>query len=95
MEEKTTFYYYKEGGGTLTDSYMEEFTVIYTFEAVDITDAERQLKEVCPDSPLFNTQEMRCPKCYGTQYQILPRKIMGVPTNKFDRVCVRCQKKFW
>lgn len=101
-KEKTKYYYYKEGGGGLTNTLSSRFTPLYTFEAVDMKDAERQLKEVMPNSPLINndsanTDKVRCPRCRSTEIQILPRKfslLTGFATNKFDRVCVRCKHRF-
>lgn len=76
------------------------FTPIYTFDAVDMEDAERQLKEVLPNSPLVNDNSpdaVRCPHCRSTQIQLVPRKfslLTGFATNKFDRICVMCKKRF-
>lgn len=98
--EKHTYYYYKEGGGMLDDTLSSKFTPLYTFEAVDMEDAERQLKEVCPNSPLFQSNlspEIRCPRCFSTQFQLVPRKfsiLTGFATNRFDRMCVMCKKRF-
>lgn len=98
-KEKTKWYYYKEGGGTLTDTVYER-SPLYTFDAMDIEDAKRQLKEVLPNSSLVNDNSpdtVRCPRCRSTQIQIVPRKfslLTGFATNKFDRICVKCKKKF-
>lgn len=98
-KEKTKWYYYKEGGGTLTDTVYER-SPQYTFDAVDVEDAKRQLKEVLPNSPLVNDNSpdiVRCPRCRSTQIQMVPRKfslLTGFATNRVDRVCVRCQKRF-
>lgn len=101
-KEKTTYYYYEEGGGMLDDTLSSRFTPLYTFEAVDMKDAERQLKEVMPNSPLINNDsanndKVRCPRCRSTEIQLVPRKfslLTGFATNKFDRVCVRCKHRF-
>ena len=101
-KEKTTYYYYKEGGGGLTDTLSSRFTPLYTFEAVDMEDAERQLREVMPNSPLLNDNssdsgKVRCPRCRSTEIQLVPRKfslLTGFATNRFDRMCVRCKRKF-
>ncbi len=100
QKEMQTFYYYKEGGGTLINTLSSKFTPLYTFQALDMKDAERQLKEVLPNSPLFSSStssQTRCPRCHSTEIQLVPRKftiLTGFATNKFDRMCVRCQKKF-
>ena len=99
-KETTKWYYYKEGGGGLDDMLYDDFAPLYTFDAVDIEDAKRQLKEVLPNSPLVNNNSpdiVRCPRCRSTQIQMVPRKfslLMGFATNRLDRVCVRCQKRF-
>lgn len=99
QKEKTKWYYYKEGGGTLTDTLYNR-SPLYTFDAVDVEDAKRQLKEVLPNSPLVNDNSpdiVRCPRCRSTQVQMVPRKfslLTGFATNRLDRVCVRCQKRF-
>lgn len=96
--EKKTFYYYDSG--TLTGTLYSHRKPIYTFQATDIDDAERQLKGVCPNSPLFETtpsKQIRCPRCMSTQFQLVPRKfslLTGFATNKFDRMCVMCKKRF-
>ena len=96
--EKTTFYYYDSG--TLAPVLFDHRKPIYTFQATDIEDAERQLKEVCPNSPLFETtssKQIRCPRCMSTSFQLVPRKfslLTGFATNKFDRMCVMCKKRF-
>ena len=99
-KEKHTYYYYKEGGGTLTDTLSSQFTPIYTFEAVDMKDAEQQLKEVMPNSPLLNdnlSPETRCPYCRSKEIQLVPKRfsiLTGFATNSFNRVCVHCKRKF-
>ena len=99
-KEKTKWYYYKEGGGMLDDTLSSHFTPLYIFDAIDVEDAKRQLKEVLPNSPLVNDNSpeiVRCPRCRSTQIQMVPRKfslLTGFATNRLDRVCVRCQKRF-
>lgn len=100
QKETTKWYYYKEGGGTLMTTLSSQYSPLYTFDAVDIKDAERQLKEILPNSPLINDNSpdiVRCPRCRSTQVQMVPRKfslLTGFATNRLDRVCVRCQKRF-
>lgn len=99
-KETSKWYYYKEGGGGLDDMLYDDFTPLYTFDAVDVEDAKRQLKEVLPNSPLVNNNSpdiVRCPRCRSTQIQMVPRKfslLTGFATNRIDRVCVKCQKRF-
>lgn len=98
-KETTKWYYYKEGGGTLTDTLYDRVP-LYTFDAIDAEDAKKQLKEVMPNSPLVNDnspEKVCCPRCRSTEIQLVPRKyslLTGFATNKFDRMCVRCQKRF-
>lgn len=43
------------------------------------------------------SDKVKCPKCGSTQIQLVKRKwtpLMGVFTNKVDRVCVNCKHKF-
>ena len=99
-KETTKWYYYKGLSETLTDTLYDDEEPLYTFDAVDVEDAKRQLKEVLPNSPLINNNSpdmVRCPRCRSTQIQMVPRKfslMTGFATNRIDRVCVRCQKRF-
>lgn len=99
-KETTKWYYYKEGGGTLMKTLSSQYTPLYTFDAVDVEDAKRQLKKVLPNSPLVNSNSpdiVRCPRCRSAQIQMVPRKfslLTGFATNRIDRVCVKCQKRF-
>lgn len=100
-QKKTTKWYYYDGaGGILTTTLYDDEEPIYTFDATDMKDAKRQLKEVLPNSPLVNDnspEKVRCPRCRSTEIQLVPRKyslLTGFATNKFDRMCVRCQKRF-
>lgn len=39
----------------------------------------------------------KCPKCYSSDFEMVPRKwslLTGFMTNKVDRVCRRCKKRF-
>ena len=96
--EKKTFYYYDDA--TLDEMLFDGCKPIYTFQAIDIKDAKRQLKEVCPNSPLFKTapsKQIRCPRCFSTDFQLVPKKfslLTGFATNRVDRVCVKCMKRF-
>lgn len=95
---ETKWYYYKEGGGMLDNTLSSHFTSLYTFDATDLEDAKRQLKKLLPNSPLFNqTPKVQCPYCFSTQIQMVPKKFSiwtGFLTNGYNRVCLRCQRKF-
>lgn len=99
-KEKIKFYYYREGGGVLTSILSSHFTPLYTFDAVDLQDAERQLKKVMPSYSLLDENppaKIQCPRCRSTEIQLVPRKyslLTGFATNQYDRVCLRCQKQF-
>ncbi len=100
LKEKTKWYFYKGLSETLTDTLYDDEEPLYTFDAVDVEDAKRQLKKVLPNSPLVNNNSpdiVRCPRCRSTQIQMVPRKfslLTGFATNRIDRVCVKCQKRF-
>ena len=100
IQEKTKWYYYKDSSDTLTTTLYEDETPLYIFEAVDVEDAKKQLKEVMPNSPLFpnnSNDKIHCPYCQSTDVQIVPKKfsiLTGFATNSFNRVCVRCKRKF-
>ena len=52
-------------------------------------------KSKTPDE--LNSSPVKCPKCGSTQIQMVQRKwtpIMGIFTNKVDRVCMNCKHKF-
>ena len=64
-------------------------------------DAERQLKEVCPNSPLFETapsKQIRCPRCFGTEYTLLNKGYSiftgFLGSGRVKRVCNYCKKEF-
>lgn len=61
--------------------------------------AKRELRKYVPDAfaETKTISKVQCPYCYGTQIQIVPKKwglLMGFATNGYNRVCVRCQRKF-
>lgn len=41
--------------------------------------------------------KVKCPYCFSSEVQIVPKRfslLTGFATNKFERVCVRCKRKF-
>lgn len=97
--EKKTFYYYDSG--TLTGTLYSHRKPIYTFQATDIDDAERQLKEVCPNSPLFETtpsRTIRCPRCMSKEFTLMHRGYSlftgFLGSGRVKRVCNYCKKEF-
>lgn len=99
--EKKTYYYYKEGGGTLDEMLFKGWKPLYTFQAMDVEDAKRQLKEVCPNSPLLKTtpsKQIRCPRCLGAEYTLLNKGYSlftgFLGSGRVKRVCNYCKKEF-
>lgn len=99
-KEKTKWYYYKDGGETLTTTLYSFETPTCTFDAVDVNDAKKQLKEVFPNSQLLQKRSqdtVSCPLCGCTNIQLIPRKyslLTGFATNQVDRMCLRCKSRF-
>ena len=61
--------------------------------------ARKILRTYVPDAFAENPQPARvqCPYCLSYDIQLVPRKfslLTGFATNKVDRVCVRCKRKF-
>ena len=99
--EKKTYYYYKEGGGGLVPMLFDGWKPLYTLQATDMEDAERQLKEVCPNSPLLKTtpsKQIRCPRCLGAEYTLLNKGYSlftgFLGSGRVKRVCNYCKKEF-
>lgn len=43
------------------------------------------------------TPKVKCPYCFSSEVQIVPKKfslLTGFATNSYQRVCLRCKKKF-
>ncbi len=64
-----------------------------------LDEVKRILRTYIPDAfqEPKETPEIKCPYCFSSEIQIVPRKfslLTGFATNKFDRVCIRCKKKF-
>ncbi len=98
------------GGGYLSDKQVDlsqtNMYVIKEFQAPprDANGKSDKAKEILrtyvPDA-FASTQdtvpEVRCPRCGSKEIQLVPRKcslLTGFATNKFDRMCVYCKKKF-
>lgn len=61
--------------------------------------AKKELRKYVPDAfPEKKTvPKVQCPYCFSTEVQLVPKKfslLTGIMTNGFNRVCVRCQRKF-
>lgn len=62
--------------------------------------AKEILRTYVPDAFVYTQAPedvVRCPRCRSTEIQLVPRKfslLTGFATNKVDRMCVRCGKRF-
>lgn len=61
--------------------------------------AKKELRKYVPDAfPEAQTvPKVQCPYCFSTEVQLVPKKfsiLTGFATNSYNRVCVRCQRKF-
>lgn len=61
--------------------------------------AKKELRKYVPDAfqEAKTVPKVQCPYCFSTEVQLLPKKFSlftGIMTNGFNRVCVRCQRKF-
>lgn len=105
-----TWLYYKDpeyGDYSLWDKpplYPEELELIKEFKAppesvCGLDEVKRILRTYVPDAfkEVQETSKVKCPYCFSSEIQIIPRKfslLTGFATNKFDRVCLRCKRKF-
>lgn len=61
--------------------------------------AKKELRKYVPEA-FAETQtvpKVQCPYCFSTEIQLVPKKfsiLTGFATNSYNRVCVRCQRKF-
>lgn len=64
------------------------------------TEAKKILKTYIPEAfefPEPSIPQIRCPKCFSTEFQLVPKKfsiLTGFATNKYDRVCNYCGKRW-
>jgi len=61
--------------------------------------AKEILRTYVPDAfkELQETPNVKCPYCFSSEVQIVPKRfslLTGFATNKFERVCLRCKRKF-
>ena len=64
-----------------------------------LDEVKRILRSYVPDAfaQPKDVPKVRCPYCQSTEVQIVPKKfsiLTGFATNSFNRVCVRCKRKF-
>jgi len=105
-----TWWYYRDpeyGDFSLWDKpplYPEELELIKEFKAppeseCGLDEVKRILRTYVPDAfeEPKDVPKVRCPYCQSTDVQIVPKKFSiqtGFATNSFNRVCVRCKRKF-
>lgn len=61
--------------------------------------AKAELRKYVPDAfaETESVPKVQCPYCFSTEVQLVPKKfslLTGFMTNGYNRVCVRCQRKF-
>ena len=61
--------------------------------------AKLELRKYVPDAfpEKKSVPKVQCPYCHSTEIQMVPKKfslLTGFLTNGYNRVCVRCQRKF-
>ncbi len=61
--------------------------------------AKRELRKYVPDAfpEKQSVPKVQCPYCHSTEIQMVPKKfslLTGFLTNGYNRVCIRCQRKF-
>lgn len=61
--------------------------------------AKKELRKYVPDAfqEAKAVPKVQCPYCSSTEVQLVPKKFSlftGFATNSYNRVCVRCQRKF-
>lgn len=64
-----------------------------------LDEVKRILRTYVPDAfkEPQETPKVKCPYCFSSEVQIVPKRfslLTGFATNKFERVCVRCKRKF-
>lgn len=105
-----TWWYYKDpecGDYSLWDKpplYPEELELIKEFKAppeskYGLDEVKRILRTYVPDAfkEPQETPKVKCPYCFSSEVQIVPKKfslLTGFATNSYQRVCLRCKRKF-
>lgn len=62
--------------------------------------AKEILRTYIPNAFVYKQEQedvVRCPYCRSKEIQLVPKRfslLTGFATNRFDRVCVNCKKKF-
>lgn len=85
--------------------YPEKLELIKEFKAppeseCGLDEVKRILRTYVPDAFVYKQEAEKivtCPRCLSKEIQLVPRKfslLTGFATNKYDRICVRCKKRF-
>ncbi len=82
----------------------ENYEIVKEFKAppeseCGLNEVKRILRTYVPDAfkEPQETPKVKCPYCFSSEVQIVPKKfslLTGFATNQFQRVCVRCKRKF-
>ena len=106
-----TWYYYKDpeyGDYSLWDKLPNDpnaLTLIQELKAppeseCGLDKVKEILRTYVPDAFVYPEKKepvIRCPRCFSTDFQLVPKKfslLTGFATNHVDRVCVKCMKRF-
>ena len=86
------------------DKHGDVFFLIKEFKAppeseCGLDEVKRILRTYVPDAfeEPREVPKVTCPYCFNSEIQLVPKKfslLTGFATNKYDRVCVRCKRKF-
>lgn len=87
------------------EKYGETFFLIKEFKAPPRDErgncdaAKKELRKYVPDAfaEPQAVPKAQCPYCFSTEIQLVPKRfslLTGFMTNGYNRVCVRCQRKF-
>lgn len=86
------------------DKHGDVFFLIKEFKAppeseCGLDEVKRILRTYVPDAfeEPREAPKVQCPYCHSTEIQLVPKKfslLTGFATNGYNRVCVRCQRKF-
>lgn len=86
------------------DEHGDTFFLIKEFKAppeseCGLDEVKKILRTYVPDAFAEPKEipKVKCPYCFSSEIQIVPKKfslLTGFATNKFERVCVRCKRKF-
>lgn len=98
VEKLDTYVYYPEVGKGIRifgfNDMSRNIAKQVKYIMKDVSDSEVQGEKEVSNNLEYT---IKCPKCGSTQIQMVNRKwslMTGILTNKVDRVCMNCKKKF-